>query len=139
MTTFLDGLVAALKGAGAYAKDDQVARAAILWPDSERQWEPFIPALRDRLPLLTYGPYDPILRTGPSYWLRCMVERTLDDAIPAGETPILYLPGMSWSASSMARTSCYPPVRAEPRPSMTACPEPRRRGRLTRPLPIIAT
>ena len=94
-TTFLDALAEALKSAGDYAKDDQVAPAAILWPDAERQWEPFIPALRERLPLLTYGPYDPASRTGPSYWLRCMVERTLDDVIPESDVPIIYLPGVS--------------------------------------------
>jgi hypothetical protein len=74
--TFLDALVEAIKDAGSYNSADQVAPAAILWPDAERQWEPVVPLLRDRLPLLTLGAYAPEEGTGPSYWLRCVIERT---------------------------------------------------------------
>ena len=35
-------------------------------------------------------------RTGPAIWLRCVVDRTLPDAVtPEGTTPILYLPRVS--------------------------------------------
>jgi len=46
--TVLDALVAALRCAGSYNKNDQCPPATILWPDKERQWEPLLPALRTR-------------------------------------------------------------------------------------------
>jgi len=56
--TLLDALIQSLSRAGEYNRDDQVAAAVILWPDKERQWEPVLPVLRERLPhLLTLGPY----------------------------------------------------------------------------------
>ncbi|MFZ1596661.1 MAG: hypothetical protein WAW26_12460, partial [Anaerolineae bacterium] len=58
-TTLLDALTAALARAGQYNKNDQCPPAAILWPDKERQWEPLLPVLRSRLPLLTLGDYAP--------------------------------------------------------------------------------
>ena len=68
----------------------------MLWTDKERQWEALLPMLRARLPLLTYGSFDPATRSGPAYWLRCMLARTLpEDRLPADVTPILYLPGVS--------------------------------------------
>lgn len=94
--TFLDALVEALGRAGAYNKNDQCAPAAVLWTDHERQWEPILPFLRARLPLLTLGPYNPTERIGPAYWLRCMIDRTLDeDRLAPDELPIVYLPGIS--------------------------------------------
>jgi hypothetical protein len=95
-TTFIEALIAALERAGRYNKNDQVSPAAILWPDKDRQWEPLLPLLRDRLPLLTLGEYTPEERTGPAYWLRCMLARTLsEDKLPPQVTPIVYLPGVS--------------------------------------------
>ncbi len=94
--TFLDALVATLARTSQYNQNDQVAPAAILWPDKERQWEPLIPVLRKRLPILTLGEYDPETHTGPSYYLRCMIARALpDNPLPPDVTPILYLPGIS--------------------------------------------
>lgn len=66
----------------------------MLWPDEKRQWESLLPLLRERLPLLTLGDYDPRQRTGPSCWLRCMIGRTLpEDLLPEDTVPIVYLPG----------------------------------------------
>jgi PglZ domain len=94
--TFLDELIKKLRKAGTYNTSDQAAPAAILWPDKERQWEPLLPLLREHLPLLTFGTYKPEERTGPAYWLRCMIARTLPaDLLPEGQTPIIYLPGVS--------------------------------------------
>jgi hypothetical protein len=112
--TVLDAIIQSLSRAGEYNRDDQVAPAAILWPDKERQWEPVLPVLRERLPhLLTLGPYAANYKTGPAIWLRCMIGRTLPEAnwpacapacLAAGRshadrpektTPILYLPGVS--------------------------------------------
>jgi hypothetical protein len=70
---------------------------AILWTDPKREWLPLIPQLRSVLPeLICLGAYDAEQRQRPSLWLRCMVDRSLaDPAIPAAQTPILYLPGVS--------------------------------------------
>jgi hypothetical protein len=94
--TLFDALIAALRHAGEHNPADQVAPAAILWPDKERQWVPLISDLRQRLPLLTLGGYDPDTRTGPAYYVRCMIARTLAaDLLPVDAVPIIYLPGIS--------------------------------------------
>jgi len=76
-STFLSTLAFALVRAGEYNRNDQVAPAAVLWPDQERQWETLLPLLRARLPLLTLGEYNPDTRTGPAYYLRCLIAGTL--------------------------------------------------------------
>ncbi len=107
---FLDALSVAVVRAGQYNKNDQCPPAAILWPDRERQWEPLLPSLRERLPLLTLGPYAPAQRTGPAYWLRCMIARTLsEDVLPADVVPIIYLPGVS-RAEIRAIEECPKPL-----------------------------
>lgn len=95
--TILDALIQSLSRAGEYNRDDHVAPAVILWPDKERQWEPVLPLLRERLPhLLTLRPYAANCKTGPAIWLRCMIARTLPEAAwPEKTIPILYLPGVS--------------------------------------------
>lgn len=68
----------------------------MLWPDKERQWEPLLPRLRERLPVFTLGTYAPDQATGPAYWLRCIIARTIEHPLLAGvAVPILYLPGVS--------------------------------------------
>jgi hypothetical protein len=95
--TFFDALVTALKRASEYNKADQVSPACVIWTDKEGQWQPLLSQLRESLPILTLGDYTPDSRTGPAIWLRCMLARTLPDTDywPEGETPILYLPGIS--------------------------------------------
>jgi hypothetical protein len=94
--TFLDALVDAIKRAGRYNKNDQVPPVVVLWTDKDPQWEPLLPLLRERLPLLTLGQYNPTVLTGPVYWLRCIIARTLPEPqLPADVTPIIYLPGIS--------------------------------------------
>ncbi len=94
--TFLDALAEALSRASVYNRNDQAPPCAVLWTDKEREWESLLPLLRPRLPLLTLGPYRPETRTGPAYYLRCLVDRALaDEALPDGATPIIYLPGVS--------------------------------------------
>jgi len=69
------------------------APAAVLWTDADGQWLPLMPQLRAVVPtFFTLGAYDPPARTGPAIWLKCIVDRALPEAPPAGETPILYLP-----------------------------------------------
>ncbi len=94
--TFLDALVGALNRASSYNRDDQVPPAVVLWTDKERQWEALLPSLRARLPILTLGQYKPSEWIGPVYWLRCVIARTLPEAlIPSEVIPIIYLPGIS--------------------------------------------
>jgi hypothetical protein len=94
--TFLDELIRKIRLASEYNTADQVPPVAILWPDKDRQWEPLLPLLRDRLPLLTLGHYNPQERAGPAYWLRCMIARTLpEDRLPEDTIPIIYMPGVS--------------------------------------------
>ena len=70
--------------------------AAILWPDPERQWLALVPQLRASLPpLFVLGDYAAEARTGPAIWLRCVVDRTVETAPPAGVAPIFYLSGVS--------------------------------------------
>ncbi len=91
-TTFLDALVQAAQRAGRYNPDEYSRPVAILWPDGGGEWQQLVPLLRDRLPLITLGDYNPEARTGPSYWVRCMLARTLEDKLPEGEVPVVYLP-----------------------------------------------
>ena len=108
--SFLDALVTALERAGRYNRNDQSPPAAVLWPDKERQWEPLLSQLRSKLPLITVGPYEPALRQGPAYWVRCMLNGTLGDGwLPEGVTPIVYLPGVS-KQEIRAVESCPKPL-----------------------------
>src|SRR5713101_6275541 len=67
---------------------------ALLWTDADGQWEPLLARLRIIIPhIFTLGDYAPHSRTGPAIWLRCVVEGSLPEMAPPGETvPILYLP-----------------------------------------------
>ena len=94
--TFLEALVERVRKRGDDFNPAEYSRpVAILWPDAGKEWEPLLPLLRDRLPVLTLGPYDPATRTGPSYWVRCMLARVLEDRLPDDEIPVVYLPGFS--------------------------------------------
>ena len=45
--------------------------------------------------LFALGEYAPENRTGPSIWLRCVVERALEPPeLPDETTPVIYLPGV---------------------------------------------
>lgn len=67
--------------------------SAILWTDADGQWLPLLPALRAVFPwVYMLGRYEPVKRTGPAIWLKCVVDRTLPEAPPPGEIPVLYLP-----------------------------------------------
>lgn len=93
--TPLEALVGAVRGCRS-TPADVAPPVAILWTDPARQWAPLAPRLRQELPeLLVLGDYDPDRRTGPAVWLRCLVDRTLDDPpLPADRPPILLLPGV---------------------------------------------
>ena len=94
--TFLDALVAAIEAASSHNRQDQVPPAAVLWTDETRQWEELLPLIKDRLPLFVLGKYSPDEHTGPAYWLRCIIARTIPHpGLPAEKVPVLYLPGFS--------------------------------------------
>lgn len=98
--TFLDMLVRALREAAQHDSHDSAKRIAVLWTDPEEEWRPILGALRHRIPLLTLGgpgEYDPASLTGPAYYLRCLVARTLP-GVPEGEVPVIYLRGVSRAA-----------------------------------------
>lgn len=96
METFYETLVKALDTAGEYNAADQVAPAGILWTDKDRQWEKLIPLLAERLPIFSLGIYNLEFRSGPAYWLRCVIAGAFPKLFTPGEIiPILYLPGVS--------------------------------------------
>ena len=69
------------------------APVAILWTDEKREWESVISQIKAALPeLFSLGSYSPDERTGPGVWLRMVADGQAGNA--AGETPILYLPGV---------------------------------------------
>jgi len=70
------------------------APIAILWTDERREWEAVLPKIKDALPeLFSLGAYVPDERSGPGVWLRMVADRQAGK-LGAGETPILYLPGV---------------------------------------------
>lgn len=97
------GLVDALEHSFVHAlrtAEGEAAPAALLWADADRQWAGLVVRLQSALPhLLVLGAYDAAKRTGPAIWLRCVVDRVLEDvAIEPGVVPILYLPGVARQA-----------------------------------------
>lgn len=77
--------------------DGQTRSAAILWTDPESEWKSLLPLLKTDLPeLLVLGEFDPKARTGPAVWIRCLVERALEEPdLPEERVPIVYLPGLA--------------------------------------------
>ncbi|MEK7995963.1 MAG: BREX-1 system phosphatase PglZ type B, partial [Planctomycetota bacterium] len=76
--------------------EGQAAPVAIVWTDATGEWMPLAPMLRALMPeFFTLGDYRPEERIGPAIWLKCIVDRTLQEAPPPGATPILYLPHVS--------------------------------------------
>jgi len=94
--TVIDRLVEHLR-AKDLALDGQERPAAILWTDPRAEWAPVVDVLKTRLPeLLVLGNFDPVSRTGPAIWIRCLVERTLSPPeLPADTPPVVHMPGVS--------------------------------------------
>ncbi len=96
MTSVLNLLVDKLSGSAIYNPAIEVAPAAILWPDKNKQWHTIIPRLQQQLPqLYILGNYQPEINTGPAIWLRCVIAETIEGVSLNGQIPILYLPGVS--------------------------------------------
>ena len=122
METFYETLVKALDTAGEYNAADQVAPAGILWTDKDRQWEKLIPLLAERLPVFSLGVYNLEFRSGPAYWLRCVIAGAFPELFTPGEIiPILYLPGVS--RQEIPRSRGMPACAAAAgRTSVSRCP-----------------
>jgi len=108
--TMLEGVEKSLLSAARHHDGVEAKPVCILWTDADGQWSPLLPQLRDRLPqLLVYGPYDVDRRSGPSIWLKCVLARSIDVGLPAGATPIIYLPNVSRQLLRAAG-DCPPPL-----------------------------
>ena len=94
--TLIDALQESFTGA-LRSPDGTAAPVALLWTDADGQWRPLIATLMKAIPeLYALGPYAPEERQGPVIWLKCIIERSLPDALPPpGVVPILYLPNVS--------------------------------------------
>ena len=94
--TVLDRLIEQLRARVA-PLDGQTRPAAILWTDPRREWLPLVDPLRQRVEeYLALGDYAPARRSGPAVWVRCVVDRTLDEpALPDDRPPIIYMPGVA--------------------------------------------
>ncbi len=95
----VDSLLNAIQEAKKYNSNIQIAPAAVLWTDKDRQWQPVINKLQELLPeLVILGDYEPEKMTGPVIWIKCVIARTLTEVtLPEESIPIIYLPGVSRS------------------------------------------
>jgi hypothetical protein len=77
--------------------EGEATPAALLWADPDKQWAALVARLQTAMPhLFVLGAYDAAKRTGPAIWLRCVVDRVLEDvALDPDVVPILYLPGVA--------------------------------------------
>ena len=78
--SLVEGLIGSF-GRTLHTPEGTLSPVAILWTDQDAAWRPVVSRLRTELPhLFTLGDYDPQTRTGPTIWLKCIVDRTLPDA-----------------------------------------------------------
>ena len=94
---FIDVLAAQLRSAARFNSAVQVAPAAILWTDEERQWQSAMPVIKQAIPeLIELGDYEPATRTGPAIWIKCAIAGLADELkLADGVVPVIYLPGVS--------------------------------------------
>lgn len=102
--TLVERLKASLEAASAHNPNDAEKPVAVLWTDRDAQWRPILERLRVLMPqLLVLGEYEPEIRTGPSIWLRCVVDRVLIlPGLGNDTTPVVYLPDVSRQALGSA-------------------------------------
>lgn len=94
--TLINHLIKSVQAAAKVNATVQTPPAAILWTDKERHWETVAAGLQCRMPgLLTLGAFGGAPRTGPAIWLKCAIAGVLEDIDFAGQTPVIYLPGIS--------------------------------------------
>ncbi len=109
--TLLEALERSRDAASRHAPGE-VPPVALLWTDTEGEWLPLIPLLRERWPgLLSLGAFEPAKRQGPAIWLRCVIERALPDfVLPEGTVPVIYIPNVP-RTSLRAGDDCPEPLR----------------------------
>jgi hypothetical protein len=94
--TLLAAVEASLLAATRHHAGVEEKPAAVLWTDTDDQWLPVVKKLQERLPqLVVHGAYDEAKRTGPAFWLKCVVARTIDLGFGKDVVPIVYLPRVS--------------------------------------------
>ena len=94
--TLTDKLMESVHAAGKVNRTVQTQPAAILWTDKERHWETVVAGIKGQLPsLLTLGVFDTDQCTGPAIWLKCAIAGVLKNVDLGGQTPVVYLPGIS--------------------------------------------
>ena len=100
----VERLKASIESASAHNPNDAEKPVAVLWTDRDAQWRPILARLRALMPqLLTLGEYEPENRTGPSIWLRCVVDQVLElPGLASDTTPVVYLPHVSRQALGSA-------------------------------------
>ena len=93
--TFLSALIKQLRAASYHNSSNVVAPLAVLWPDENNEWRDVVMLVREHLPVLTLGDFDPKNMTGPAAWIRCMLAQALPESadVITGEVPVVYLPG----------------------------------------------
>jgi len=96
-STLLESVQSSLLRAGRYNRSDMVGPDVILWTDSDNQWAALVDQLRPLMPeLFALGEYAQEEKTGPAIWLRCVIERSLQDIeLPEDAIPIIYMPNVS--------------------------------------------
>ena len=94
--TVLERLIAGLPARDT-PSDGQVPPVAILWTDPKQEWLPLVDLLLERVEeCLVLGKHQPERRTGPAVWVRCVVDRTIDEpGLPRDRPPVVYLPGVA--------------------------------------------
>ena len=104
--TLTEKLIESVYAANKVNRTVQTPPATILWTDKERHWAAVAAGLQGRMPgLLTLGAFDGAQRTGPAIWLKCAIAGAFEDIDFAGQTPVIYLPGIS-RADLRAIESC---------------------------------
>lgn len=94
--TFLDRVRESLTSAmNDYNREDVVRQQVVIFPDRTGEWGPIVARLRDALPIVTFGAYDPEHLTGPAIYLRGLVAHTIASPLPEDQPVIVYLPGYS--------------------------------------------
>ena len=111
--TILEALISQLRLC-ATVTDGDYRVAAVLWTDQKSEWKSAINEIRQHLPeLISLGNYAPEKGSGPSIWLRCVVDRTIKvDGIGPTAVPIIYIPGF---ARNNLRADDSTPASIEPR------------------------
>lgn len=92
--TLLDAVVEMVFAAGIQSAPDQRPPDVVLWPDPERHFGVLAARLRERVAVVTLGPYEPETLSGPAIWIRSALSGVLDGIeVPEDSPPLIYMPG----------------------------------------------